>query len=121
MKKIIVAVLVLLTLVIPAKPTEAAWVTKSVSHHYYSIVGLNVGGVTFYAEGESSATSGSVSNMWITDWTWWPNYIKDKSTWKSYYPKGQRANAQYTIGAGINTQWFEAAITTQTSYMTVVL
>jgi hypothetical protein len=96
---------------------QAVEVIKTANHDYYSVVGLHVGTVTLNAHGDVDMYMGQVYTMWMTDWTWWPNYVKDRQTWLSNYPGGQRANAQYTIGVGINTKWVEAILKSRTDYL----
>ncbi|MGL5041930.1 MAG: hypothetical protein ACRC6X_02355 [Culicoidibacterales bacterium] len=99
---------------------EALYMVKKASHDYHSLVGLNTASITLHAEGEAYVPQGRVDNMWITDWAWWPNYIEGKSTWKSSYPTGERANGQYTIGVGANTKWFAAILKAKTDYLALI-
>lgn len=80
-------------------------VSKSSYLEGYSLVGLNVLNVTFHASGYSYSYSGSVSNMYFTDWAWFPNTISNRSTWKSSIPYGQRANGTVQMGVGVNSPW----------------
>lgn len=48
---------------------NAGYVSKSTGTNGYSLVGLDVLNVTFHASGYSYANSGSVSNMYFTDWS----------------------------------------------------
>ncbi|MDR1565104.1 MAG: hypothetical protein LBS74_09120, partial [Oscillospiraceae bacterium] len=65
------------------------------------------------SEGNSTSTSGNVTNKWFEYSANWPNYFTDMSTWNSAYPNGQKANGQYTIKAGINTSWFDLGFKSQ--------
>lgn len=84
---------------------NAGYISQSTGTNGYSLVGLNVLNVTFHASGYSYTNSGSVSNMYFTDWAWWPNTISNRSTWKSHIPYGQRANGSVLIGVGVNSPW----------------
>lgn len=84
---------------------DAAYRSKQASIDGYSLVGLHVLNVTLHASGYSEARSGSVSNVYFTDWAWWPNTISNHATWVSHIPFGQRANGSVLIGVGINSPW----------------
>lgn len=86
-------------------PIEAGFLTKSSELNGYSLVGLHVVNVTFHASGYSTANTGSVTNMYFTDWAWFPNTISSHVTWKSSIPKGQKANGTVRIGVGVNSPW----------------
>lgn len=104
MKKIIVVVFAIPWLTFLSQ-VHADYVSKSSSLDGYSLVGLNVLNVTFNASGYSDTYSGSVSNMYFTNWAWFPNTISNRSTWKSSIPYGQRANGTVHIGVGVNSPW----------------
>ena len=104
MKKIVVVVFTILLLTFSSQ-VHADYVSKSSSLDGYSLAGLNVLNVTFNASGYSNTYSGSVSNMYFTDWAWFPNTISNRSTWKSSIPYGQRANGTVHIGVGVNSPW----------------
>ena len=87
MKNIIVVVFAIPWLTFLSQ-VHADYVSKSSSLDGYSLVGLNVLNVTFNASGYSDTYSGSVSNMYFTDWAWFPNTISNRSTWKSSIPYG---------------------------------
>ena len=82
---------------------NAGYISQSTGTNGYSLVGLNVLNVTFHASGYSYTYSGSVSNMYFTDWAWWPNTISNRSTWKSYIPCGRGANGSILIGVRVNS------------------
>ena len=104
MKKIVVAIFTSVVLAFSSQ-VHAGYVSKSSSLNGYSLLGLNVLNVTFNTSGYSDASSGSVSNMYFTDWAWFPNTISNRSTWKSSIPYGQGANGTVQIGVGINSPW----------------
>lgn len=104
MKKIIVVVFAIPWLTFLSQ-VHADYVSKHSTLDGYSLVGLNVLNVTFNASGYSDTYSGSVSNMYFTDWAWFPNTISNRSTWKSSIPYGQRANGTVHIGVGVNSPW----------------
>lgn len=104
MKKIIVVVFAIPWLTFLSQ-VHADYVSQSSSLDGYSLVGLNVLNVTFNASGYSDTYSGSVSNMYFTDWAWFPNTISNRSTWTSSIPYGQRANGTVYIGVGVNSPW----------------
>ena len=104
MKKIVAVVFTILLLTFSSQ-VYAGYVSKSSYLEGYSLVGLNVLNVTFHASGYSYSYSGSVSNMYFTDWAWFPNTISNRSTWKSSIPYGQRANGTVQIGVGVNSPW----------------
>lgn len=104
MKKIIVVVFAIPWLTFLSQ-VHADYVSKYSTLDGYSLVGLNVLNVTFNASGYSDTYSGSVSNMYFTDWAWFPNTISNRSTWKSSIPYGQRANGTVHIGVGVNSPW----------------
>lgn len=104
MKKIIVVVFAIPWLTFLSQ-VHADYVSKYSTLDGYSLVGLNVLNVTFNASGYSDTYSGSVSNMYFTDWAWFPNMISNRSTWKSSIPYGQRANGTVHIGVGVNSPW----------------
>lgn len=84
---------------------DAAYRSKQASIDGYSLVGLHVLNVTLHASGYSEARSGSVRNVYFTEWAWWPNTISNHATWVSRIPFGQRANGSVLIGVGINFPW----------------
>ncbi|MER0123616.1 hypothetical protein ABPH35_00045 [Streptococcus sp. ZJ93] len=102
--KVVLVALSFLTLLFTST-VSAGFVTYSQPLDGYSLVGLHVLNVTFHASGYSNSDSGSVTNMYFTDWTIFPNTISNRSTWKSSLPYGQRANGSVIIGAGINSPW----------------
>lgn len=104
MKKIVVAIFTSVVLAFSSQ-VHAGYVSKSSSLNGYSLLGLNVLNVTFNTSGYSDASSGSVSNMYFTDWAWFPNTISNRSTWKSSIPYGQGASGTVQIGVGINSPW----------------
>ena len=75
MKKIVVAIF---TSVVLAFSSQVHAGYSSLNG--YSLLDLNVLNVTFNTSGYSDASSGSVSNMYFTDWAWFPNTISNRST-----------------------------------------
>lgn len=107
MRKITVFIAVIFSgfLFLQTPPASAAYRHKTSYINGYAITGANVLNVTFHADGYSTATSGGVTNMYFTDWAWWPNTVSNRNTWKSSIPNGQRANGTVQIGVGINSPW----------------
>lgn len=102
LKAILIALLVIC---FQAQPVSAGYVNATRYINGYSLAGLHVLNVTFHASGYSNPTSGSVTNMYFTDWAWFPNTISDRKTWTSSIPYGQRANGSVLIGVGVNSPW----------------
>lgn len=103
-KKYMLILMAVATLVgIPT--ANAGYVSDSRAINGYSLVGLHVLNVTFHASGYSYSRSGSVSNMYFTDWAWFPNTVSSRSTWKSSIPYGEKANGTVYIGVGLNSPW----------------
>ena len=84
---------------------NAGYVSKSTGTNGYSLVGLNVLNVTFHASGYSYANSGSVSNMYFTDWSQWSKTISNRLPWKLHVPCGRGANGSILIGVRVNSPW----------------
>ncbi|MGT2799711.1 hypothetical protein [Streptococcus marmotae] len=102
--KVVLLVLSFLTMFIGSR-VSAGFETHYQTLDGHSLVGLHVLNVTFHASGYSNSNSGSVTNMYFTDWTIFPNTISNRSTWKSSIPYGERANGSVIIGAGVNSPW----------------
>lgn len=107
MKKIfsLALVLMLLSLTFLNSDVEARYLEKSTTRTWHSLIGLKVVSVTFNASGYSYSKSGSVSDMYFTDWAIFPNTLSDRKTWSSEIPYGRRANGTILVGVGINSPW----------------
>lgn len=103
-------------LVIFSSSVFAGNLVTSQTHEFYNGFGIKSATVTFYSEGNN--TTHKVYDKYLTSWTIVPYGVKDTSTWITTYPSCVKAKGQYTVYAGLDTQWVSLPVYSYTGVMT---
>ena len=87
----------------------------------YSLAGILVIQETLHADGTSTATTGNVTDVWLTtDRCWFPNNIINEKTWTAYHPNGEYAKGSFKNAIGIPSPWGAIGMSQSTQYLSIL-
>lgn len=118
---LLTALLVFGSVLATSVPTSAVYYSdRTTTINGYSLLDIKVLSVTLHASGYSNASSGDVTDVWMTSWCIFPNNIENEKTWTAKHPYGEYAKGSFKNVVGIPSPWGALGFGSNTQYMSML-